>query len=54
MKPSLLFRIASVLIVLFAVGHTLGFRQVDPAWGAGAVVEAMKSVHFQVQGFSRA
>jgi hypothetical protein len=53
MKASLLYRIASVLSVLFAVGHTLGFRQSDPAWGVGSLIEAMRSIHFDAQGFSR-
>lgn len=53
MKASLFYRIAAVLMVLFAVGHTLGFRQSDPAWGVEAVRVAMQSVHFNVQGFSR-
>ena len=47
------FRIASVLIVLFALGHTLGFRNLDPAWHVEGVVSQMQSVHFQAQGFSR-
>jgi len=53
MRASLLYRIASVLLVLFAAGHTLAFRQVDPSWRADAVVESMKATHFQVQGMSR-
>ena len=53
MKPALLYRIASGLLVLFAIGHTVGFRQVDPSWGAEAVVGALKSVRFDVQGFTR-
>jgi hypothetical protein len=32
MKASLLYRIASVLLLLFAAGHTLGFRQNNPEW----------------------
>jgi hypothetical protein len=36
MKASLFYRIASLLLALFAVGHTLGFRQNNPAWGADA------------------
>jgi hypothetical protein len=52
-KASLLYKIASCLLVLFFVGHTLGFRQTDPQWGAGSVVEAMRTIHFDVQGFSR-
>ena len=51
--PSRLYRIAAVLIVLFDIGHTLGFRQSDPSWGVGGLVASMRSIHFDVQGFSR-
>ena len=40
-------------MLLFAAGHTYGFRQNIPAWGADAVLGAMRSVHFDAQGFSR-
>ena len=53
MKASVLYRIASVLLVLFAAGHTLGFRQNNPDWGAGSVIASMQSVHFDAQGFTR-
>lgn len=53
MKASVFYRTAAVLLVLFAVGHTLGFRQSDPSWGADALLSSMRSIHFQVQGFSR-
>jgi hypothetical protein len=53
LKASTLYRIASVLLVLFAVGHTIGFRQTDPKWGVDAVVGSMHSAHFTVQGFDR-
>ena len=53
MKASLFYRVASVLLVLFAVGHTLGFRQNNPAWGADAVLVLMRSVHFDALGFNR-
>jgi hypothetical protein len=53
MKASLFYRIASVLLVVFAIGHTLGFRQNNPEWGAGSVIDVMRSVHFDAQGFSR-
>jgi len=53
MNASLLYRISSVLLVLFAVGHTIGFRQVDPNWRADTVVSGMRSVSFAVQGFNR-
>ncbi len=53
MKASVLYRIAAVLIVLFDIGHTFGFRQSDPNWGVGALIGSMRSIHFDVQGFSR-
>ncbi len=53
MSPALLYRIASVLLVLFAAGHTLGFRRVDPRWGLDATIGALKGTQFQVQGFTR-
>lgn len=53
MRVSLLYRIAAVLLVLFAVGHTLGFRRVDPRWGVDAAIAALKATRFEVQGFGR-
>src|SRR5499427_5176198 len=53
MKASLLYRIASILLLLFAVGHALGFRESDPAWGVDTLLGSMRSIHFDVQGFSR-
>jgi len=53
MKASLLYRIASVLLLLFAAGHTFGFRQSDPTWGVDALLSSMRSLHFDVQGFNR-
>jgi hypothetical protein len=53
MKASVFYRIAAVLLLLFAVGHTLGFRQSDPNWGADALLGSMRSIHFDVQGFNR-
>ena len=53
MKASLFYRIAAVLLLLFAVGHTLGFRQSDPKWGVDALLSSMRSIHFDMQGFSR-
>ena len=53
MKASVLYRIASVLLVLFAVGHTVGFRQSDPSWGVDALLSSMRSIHFDAQGFNR-
>jgi hypothetical protein len=53
MKASMLYRIAAILLLLFAVGHTLGFRQSDPIWGVDALLSSMRSIHFDVQGFNR-
>jgi len=53
MKASMLYRIAAVLLLLFAVGHTIGFRQSEPSWGIDALVASMRSIHFDVQGFNR-
>jgi len=53
MKASTLYRITAVLLLLFAVGHTLGFRQSDPSWGVDALLASMRSIHFNVQGFNR-
>src|SRR4029079_9522727 len=53
MKASLFYRIAAVLLLLFAVSHTLGFRQSDPTWGVDALLGSMRSLHFNVLGFNR-
>jgi hypothetical protein len=53
MRASILYRIAAVLLLLFAAGHTLGFRQSDPAWGVDSLLASMRSIHFDVQGFNR-
>jgi hypothetical protein len=53
MKASMFYRIAAVLLLLFAVAHTLGFRQSDPQWGVGALLDSMRSIHFDLQGFNR-
>ena len=49
MKPTLLYRIASVLFILFAAGHTVGFLRFIPPNAEGvAVREAMRNVHFTI------
>jgi hypothetical protein len=53
LKAFLPFRIASILIVLFALGHTLGFRQTDPRWGIDSALATLKSTWFTTQGFHR-
>jgi hypothetical protein len=53
MKAKILYRISSVLMLLFAVAHTVGFRQSDPGWGVDTLRRSMRSIHFDVQGFNR-
>lgn len=53
MKVSVVYRIAAVLLALFAMGHLFGFRQSDPKWGVDALLGSMRSTHFDVQGFDR-
>jgi hypothetical protein len=53
MKAPIFYRIAAVLLLLFAAGHTLGFRQSDPTWGVDTLLVSMRSIHFDLQGFSR-
>ena len=53
MKASLFYRIAAALLLLFALGHTLGFRESDPAWGIDTLLGSMRSIHFDMQGFNR-
>ena len=53
LKASLFYRIAAVLILLFDIGHTVGFLQHDPEWKVDSLIGSMKSIHFDIQGFSR-
>ena len=53
MKASVFYRIAAVLLLLFAVAHTLGFRQSDPKWGVDSLLGSMRSIHFDAGGVSR-
>jgi hypothetical protein len=54
MKASVFYRIAAVLLLFFAAGHTFGFRQPpDPQWGVDALLSSMRSIHFDAQGFDR-
>jgi hypothetical protein len=51
MKASVLYRIASVLLLLLDVGHTAGFPWSDPTWGVD--LTSMRSTHFDIMGSSR-
>jgi hypothetical protein len=53
MKASTFYRIASVLLLLFAIAHTLGFRQSVPTSEVDALLASMRSIHFDLQGFDR-
>src|SRR5437763_557939 len=53
MRTVWLYRACAVLLALFALGHQIGFRHVDPAWNVDAVVRGMQTVRFPVQGFQR-
>ncbi len=45
------YRIAAILFVLFAAGHTVGFLRFKPPTAeALAVLDAMNKVHFEVGG----
>jgi hypothetical protein len=51
MTATSLFRIAAVLLLLFALGHTVGFLKFRPPTPAGETVrQGMDDVHFQVRG----
>ena len=53
MNATLLYRIAAALLLLFAVGHTLGFLSFKPTSPeALAVRDAMNNVAFQLRGSS--
>ena len=53
MKPSLLLRIASILALLLAAGHTSGGLSYWSPSGETEVLRAMRSFHFDVAGASR-
>jgi hypothetical protein len=53
LKASILYRTASILLLLFAAGHTLGFRGGDPAWGVDSLIRSMQSIRFDAMGSSR-
>lgn len=53
MSTSLLLRIASVISFLFAAGHSLGGRKNWSPQGDNQVLDAMRTVRFNVFGVSR-
>jgi len=54
MSPAIPFRVAAILLLLFACGHTFGFLSFKPASPEGlAALEAMNNVAFDFEGNSR-
>jgi hypothetical protein len=53
MTTTLLLRIASVISLLFALGHTAGGMKKWSPMGDNDVLKAMTTVHFDVMGTSR-
>jgi hypothetical protein len=53
MKASAFYRVAALLLLVFAVAHTFGFRQSDPKWGVDTLLASMRSIHFDAGGSSR-
>jgi hypothetical protein len=53
MTAMLLYRIVSVLLLLFAIGNTFVFRRTEPGWGVDSVVDGMRNTRFEIQGLSR-
>lgn len=53
MKATILYKVASVVLVLFAAGHNIGFKNVDPKWGVDPLVAMMRGLHFKIQGSDR-
>lgn len=53
MTASLLYRLAAVLLVLYAAGHTIGFRHIDPRWGLDVFINGLRATRFTVQGAER-
>jgi len=50
MSISLIYRTVAVLLVLYALGHTLGFNRVDPSWGVTAPITELQGIRFTAQG----
>jgi len=53
MKASLIYRVAAVLLLLFAIGHTYSFNQVDPHWGLATMLGEMRGIRFAIGAISR-
>jgi hypothetical protein len=50
MPPSLIYRAVAVLLLVYAIAHTLGFSKVNPSWGIDAPISALKTSRFTANG----
>lgn len=50
MSASSIYRTVAMLLLLYAIGHTLGFARVDPRWGVDAPLSQLKTITFAAQG----
>jgi hypothetical protein len=48
-----LYRVAAILLAVFAALHTFGFAQLDPTWGIDALIAQLRQTTFLAQGQSR-
>jgi len=52
-RASFVYRVAAVVLLLFAIGHTFSFSQTDPSWGLDAMLASMRSIRFNIAGTER-
>ena len=50
MSASSIYKAVAAILVLYALGHTLGFAHVDPRWGVDAPLVQLKTITFAAQG----
>ena len=50
MSASSIYKAVAAILVLYALGHTLGFARVDPRWGVDAPLAQLKTITFAAQG----
>lgn len=53
MTSRILYRVAAVLLLLFAILHTIGFLVIDPQWGVDGLIRQVRQTTFLVQGQTR-
>ena len=50
MSASSIYKAVAAILVLYALGHTLGFARVDPRWGVDAPLAQLRTITFAAQG----